>query len=156
MTINPISVVVETPEEAAHWSTVCKERANALIDLGKRALLRVEEAEDVRTLQQNRFYFGAVLRDISEQARTVDDDGVEHRWTKDAWHNLFKRQFLPMVLKRTKVAGRKHPVVTRTIGSTKGLSVRKMSVYLEKIMAYAVTDLNVRFRELRWEDYTEE
>lgn len=148
MTIRPISVVVETREEAMRWSMECNRRANALIDLGKKALLQVEEAEDLRNIQQNRFYWGPMLGDIAEQASIGGD-----RYTKDAWHEFGKRQFLPRTLKRTKVAGRKNMVVTRTIASTTGLSVRKMSIYIEKFMAFAVTDLNVRFRELRWEEY---
>lgn len=146
--MNQIDVVVETRDEAMRWSMECNRRANALIDMGRRVRLQVEEVEDERTLKQNSFYWGAMLRDVSEQA-IIDGQ----RYTKDMWHEYGKREFLPRVIKRVRVAGRKNPVVTRTIGSTKGLSVRKMSVYLEKFMAFAVTDLNVRFRELRWEEY---
>lgn len=148
MNVRPISVVVETREEALRWSMECNRRAVQLIADGRRAHLMVEEAEDVRTIQQNRFYWGPMLGDISEQAYVAGE-----RYTQEMWHEFGKRKFLPKVIKRVRVAGRKNPVVTRTIGSTKGLSVRKMSKYLEKFMAYAVTDLNVRFRELRWEEY---
>lgn len=146
--MRPISVIVETTEAAATWSAECNRRAAQIIAEGKPALLQVSEAEDVRSLRQNAFYWGPMLQDISEQAKIGGQ-----RYTKDMWHEFGKREFLPRTIKRTRVAGRKSPVVTRSIGSTSGLSVRKMSAYLERFMAYAVTDLGVKFSEHRWEDY---
>lgn len=112
----------------------------------ERLAVTVEPEEDARTAQQNRFYWGVLLKEISEQAAPGGQ-----KWSAEAWHELFKRQFLPRLTKRTKVAGRKAPVVTTTIGTTKGLSVKKMSAYMEKVTAFAVTDLGVRFSATDWE-----
>jgi hypothetical protein len=43
--------------------------------------------------------------------------------------------------------------VSKQLRSTTKLSVKRMSEYLEKLMAFAVTDLGVRFSETRWEDW---
>ncbi|MBP9148689.1 MAG: hypothetical protein KBG00_07890 [Rhodoferax sp.] len=85
---------------------------------------------------------------ISEQARIEGQ-----RYTVDAWHELFKRQHLPRVSKRCYIAGKHRPVVTTTIGTTKGLGIRKMSAFIEKVIAFAVADLGVAFTETRWENY---
>ena len=88
--------------------------------------------EDALSIQQRRYYWGVVLRDVA--------DGVSvagQRYTKDAWHEYGKREFLPRVTKKVRVAGRKRPVVTTVIGSTTDLSVRAMGEYLEKWMAFA-------------------
>lgn len=146
--MRPISAIVETPESARHWSLECNRRADALISEGRRALLQVSEAEDTRSLQQNRFYWGIVCKEISEQARI---EGVQY--APDAWHHLAKRLHLGHEIVRERVAGKKKPVIIRRLKSTRGLSVRAMSTYLEKVLAWAVTDLGVRFSEQRWEDY---
>jgi len=114
----------------------------------KRLQITAMPEEDAKTVQQNRFYWGVVLKEISEQARIGGE-----RYTADAWHELMKRQHLPRRIKKTRVAGKKRPVVTTTIGTTTGLSVRKMSKFLEKVMAFASTDLNVQFSLRDWEGY---
>lgn len=114
----------------------------------ERVAVTLQPEEDAKTVQQNKFYWGVVLTEISEQARIEGQ-----RYTVDAWHELFKRQFLPRTTKRVYVAGKKRPVITTVIGSTKGLSIKKMSAYLEQVMAFATTDLNVKFTASRWEDH---
>lgn len=114
----------------------------------RRVKVTVEDVEDERSLQQLRFLWGVVYRETSEQARI---EGVQY--TPDAFHELGKRLFLPRVKKTVRVAGKRRPVATMTIGSTKGLSVRRMSKYIEEFMAWATTDLNVQFSLQRWEGY---
>lgn len=115
---------------------------------GKTAKIRAEVHEEDRTLQANAFYWGVVLRDISEQARVA---GV--RYAPEAWHELGKRLFLGYEVKKVSVAGRKRKTVIRRLRSTTDLKIRAFAKYLEQFMAYAVTDLGVRFIETRWEDY---
>jgi hypothetical protein len=114
----------------------------------ERLRVTVEPEEDAKTVQQNRFYWGVILVQISEQARIEGQ-----RYTVDAWHELFKRQLLPRVSKRVYVAGKKRPVIITTIGTTKGLSVKKMSAFIEAVIAFGASDLGVRFSETRWENY---
>lgn len=95
-----------------------------------------EDADD-RTLRQNRFYWGVVLRQISEQA--------PGGWTPDAWHEAFKRTVLGYEVKRVQVAGRKRATVYRVLRSTTGLTVPQMSKYLDRVIADATTALGVVF-----------
>ena len=119
-----------------------------LIEAGKRVVLTAMEGEDERSLRQLAFYWGPCLKDISEQASV---GGV--KYSKDAWHELFKREHLPRRQTKAVVAGRARPVYTTSIGSTKGLSVSKMSKYLDKVQAFAATDLGVVFSLQNWESY---
>ena len=143
-----LDVIVRTREGAYRVVKLAYEKAQVLIADGKQVRILAEEAEDDRSVQQNRFMWGVVLKEIAEQARVNGDQFVA-----DAWHELFKRQFLGYEIRRTKVAGRKRKLVTRHLRSTAGLKVKPMSKYLEQVMAFAVTDLGVRFSETRWEDW---
>lgn len=143
-----LNVIVSTREGAHKVANAVYERARQLIADGRRVRIRAEEAEDTRSLQQSRFYWGVVLAEISEQARIGGD-----RWSAEAWHEYGKRTYLGYEFKRITIAGRKRKAVSKQLRSTTRLSVRRMSEYLEKIMAFAVTDLGVRFSEMKWERY---
>jgi hypothetical protein len=94
-------------------------------------------AENDRSLRQNRFYWGVVLKQIADQA--------PGKWTVDAWHEAFKRTVLGYEIVKVSVAGRKRPTVYRRLRSTTGLKVKPMSDYLDQVMATAATDLGVVF-----------
>lgn len=145
-----IDVVVATREGAYKVATLAYERARHLIADGKRVRILAEEAEDTRSLQQNAFYWAVLLKEIAEQASI---DGK--RWTAEAWHEFGKRTFLGYEIKRIVIAGRKRKAVSRQLRSTTKQSVKRMSKYLDELMAFAVTDLGVRFSETRWEDWRE-
>ncbi len=140
--------IVTTREQAHEAARQVYANAQAIQANGRPARILCQEHEDDRSEQQNKFYWGVVLRQTSEQARIAGQ-----RYTADAWHELGKRQFLGFEIKKVAVAGRKKVTIIRRLRSTTGLSVRKMSAYLEEFMAFAVTDLSVRFTETRWEDY---
>lgn len=108
----------------------------------------IEPEEDTKTVQQGRFLWGVVYKEMSEQASIGGQ-----KYSAEAWHELCKRQFLPRRKTVTRVAGRKRPVVSTTLGSTVGLGVKKMSLYIEQVIAFAVTDLNVVFSVRRWEEF---
>lgn len=114
----------------------------------QRLTVTVEPEDDAKTVQQGRFLWGVVYTEIAEQAKV---SGV--RYTTDAWHNLFKRMYLPRKKKVERIAGRKRPVVSTTIGSTQGLKVKAMSRYIEQVIAYGATELGVRFSSTSWEEY---
>lgn len=118
---------------------------------GTRISLVVQPQEDNRSLCQNKFYWGVLLKEISEQARIGGQ-----KYAADAWHELGKRQFLPRKVKKTVVAGWKNKVITISIASTTGLSVRAMSSYLERFSAFAAADLGVTLSVGRWEKFSEE
>lgn len=121
-------------------------RAKPLLMAGSPVALYCEQAEDDRSLKQNAFYWGPTLRAISEQARI---EGA--LYTAEAWHELFKRQFLGYRIRKVVVAGSKRKKVIRQLRSTRDLSVKKFSEYLEKVMAFATTEMGVVFDSEWWE-----
>lgn len=117
----------------------------AMTTAGQEVEITVERREDDRSVQQNRFYWGVALKDISNQARV---DGVAY--SAEAWHELFKRQFLGYEIKKVAVAGRKRPTVIRRLKSTTDLKVRAMSKYLDQLQAFAASELGVQFSAPNW------
>lgn len=105
----------------------------------------VRRAENDRTLQQLKFYWGPCLKEISEQARIGGQ-----KYAAEAWHELFKRQFLGYEIKKVTVAGSKRKRVIRRLRSTTGLKVRGMSKYLDQVQAFAASDLGVMFSVKDW------
>ncbi len=135
----------DTRETAHDAALAAYEQAKTLIGLGKRVKLTLAEAEDERSIQQNSYYWSACLREISEQAVVCGQ-----RWTVDAWHELFKRQFIGYEVKKIKVAGRKKVTTIRRLRSTTDLTVRQFSDYLDALQAFAAGDLGVRFSVSDW------
>lgn len=120
-------------------------QVKALTTAGHEVEITVAPREDDRSVQQNRFYWGVVLKEISDQARL---NGTTY--SAEAWHELFKRQLLGYEIKKVPVAGRKRPTVIRRLKSTTDLKVRAMSKYLEQAQAFAVSELGVRFSAPDW------
>lgn len=140
MTTELQSVWIDAEQAGKNFAHIVRPWCHEQWKAGKRIAVTLRELEDERSLQQLRYYWGPMLGDISEQASIGGQ-----KYSKDAWHELGKRQFLPRRVKKTKVAGRTRAVVTVTLGTTKGLSVKKMSEYLERFQAWATTDLGVQF-----------
>jgi hypothetical protein len=115
---------------------------------GERVTLVAQPEEDAKTVQQGRFLWGVVYKEVSEQASIGGQ-----KYSAEAWHELCKRQFLPRRKKLVRVAGKKRPVVTTTIGTTQGIGIRKMSAFIEQVIAFGVNDLGVIFSETKWENY---
>lgn len=117
--------------------------AKSMLLAGHQLVAEFKVMEADRSVQQNKFYWGVVLKEISEQA------GIGgQKYAADAWHELFKRQFLARKVKKVAVAGRRRKVVSVSLGSTTDLSVRAMSRYLEEVQAFAASDLGVQFSEM--------
>lgn len=143
-----VSLLLREPDSAREqMRRVWVDHMQPNLRAGRQLLCKVLEAEDERSLQQLRFYWGVVLKAISEQASIGGQ-----KYAADAWHELAKRQFIPRRVRKTKVAGRKRPVVTVTLGSTSDLGVKKMSTYLEQVLAFGA-EMGVVYPETRWQDY---
>lgn len=143
-----LDIIVHDAQSSHRAAVAAHQLCKRLAAEGKKAHIVAKEAEDDRSIQQNRFYWGVILAQIADQARV---DG--QRYIDEAWHELFKRQFLGYRFKKVMVAGRRRKTVSRVLRSTTELKVRPMSHYLEQVIAFAVTDLGVRFTETRWEDH---
>jgi hypothetical protein len=120
------------------WSAVVAfVRANApsFAEKGEPLRVIVTAEEKQRNAQQNRFYWGAVLKAISEQA------WVEGRQSdKDAWHEYFARKFGVL----DEVTLPDGEIITRRKSTTQ-MSVGEFSQYLNDVQAYATSELGVEF-----------
>jgi len=131
--INPQQAGVSLNKTIVPW-------AKSLLMAGHRLAVQISIAEDQRSIQQNKFYWKACLDQISQQA-TLGGVG----FAPEGWHWYMKRKFLGYKFKKVKIPGNKRVSVIKELRSTTGLSVKKMSDYLDKVQAHAAGDLGVEF-----------
>lgn len=113
-----------------------KANAPVFADKGEPLRLIVTAEERQRNAQQNRFYFGAVLKQVSEQAWV---EGKQY--DKDTWHEYFARKY-GILDELTLPDGE---IITRRKSTTQ-MSVGEFSEYLNQVQAYAGETLGVEFQ----------
>lgn len=151
-----VDTTCATKEGAHNVARLVYQQASLMIADGKRVRIRCDEAKDVRSLRANAFYWGHVLSEISLQAKVCGE-----RWVAEAWHELGKRMFLGYRYEMVeRLPGQpeitdKRERVRRILRSTSDLSVKEMSIYLDKLMAWGVTDLGVVFETMDWSAWEE-
>lgn len=97
--------------------------------------LIVSNQEENRRAIQNKFYWSVVVRSIASQA------WIEGRqFSADAWHEQLARMFGICVEVRLPNG---EMIVKRL--STTEMKVREFSQYIEECMAYAGTELGIKF-----------
>lgn len=118
-------------------SLVAFVRANAKACNDRERPLRViiTEEEAKRRLEQNRFYWGAVITTISEQAWIGG-----RQFCKDAWHEFYARKYGPC----EDITLPDGEVVMRRL-STSDMKVSEFAEYVEKVQADAAMELGVEF-----------
>ncbi len=101
---------------------------------GQPVVVVLETIEGIRSTEQNKLYW-SLLRDIAESA-VVDGK----RFASDVWHEYFKARFIGTE-DINLPDGRQ---ITRPI-STTTLTKAQFSELVEKVTAYASTELNLEF-----------
>lgn len=109
-----------------------KQNWQSMANDNKPLAVTVATYKDKRHNQQNRLYW-QYLNQIAEQAMI---DGK--RFDADCWHEFFKMQFLGVV---------DLPNGHKIGESTTKLNVTDFASYVNKVEAYAVTELGVIFEE---------
>lgn len=112
-----------------------KANAPAFAEKGEPLRVIITAEERQRNAQQNRFYWGAVLKQISEQAWV---DGKQ--FDKDAWHEYLARKYgvlEDLTLPDGEIISRRK--------STTLMSVGEFTTYLNQVQAYASGTLGVEF-----------
>lgn len=120
------------------WTNVLafvKANAKACLEKGEPLRVIVTSDEKKRNAEQNRFYWGVALRDISEQAWI---DGKQ--FDKDAWHEYFSRKF-GVCEDLTLPDGE---IITRRKSTTQ-MNVGEFSTYVNQVQAWAANHLGVEF-----------
>lgn len=121
----------------AHVVTMVKANAPAMAEKGTPLRVIVTEEAQDRLDDQIRYYFGVVIRTISEQVWLAGK-----QYTKEAWHELLAKQFLP----GKEVVLPDGEIVTRRQSIARGhISLKAMTKYIRDVEAYAGSELGVRF-----------
>jgi hypothetical protein len=120
------------------WNAVVafiKANAPTFADKGQPLRLIVTAEEKQRNAAQNRFYWGAVLKQIAETGWV---DG--RQYDKDTWHEFFARKY-GVLDELTLPDGE---IITRRKSTTQ-MSVAEFSEYLDAVQSYAGDMLGVTF-----------
>jgi hypothetical protein len=98
-----------------------------------------EANEDVTTKQRG-FFHACVLPQIAAQA-VVNGE----RFAADVWKEHLRRMFLPDKFVMRRLPGAKRATPLRVRVSTEDLGIRGYSEHIDRVIAYATTDLGVIF-----------
>jgi hypothetical protein len=128
-------IVLHGPTQWTAALAFIKGNAKTQNDLGKPLRLIITAEDEKRNDQQNRFYWGAVLRAISEQSWVAG-----RQYDKDTWHEYFARLY-GVCEDVTLPDGE---VITRR-KSTTAMTVKEFSEYLDQIQSHAASQLGVLF-----------
>ena len=114
--------------------------AKQQMDAGRRLALEIRLDEDAKTDRQRRYYHGVVLKQIAKHAAPHGT-----KFPLAVWKEHFRSEFLGFKTVSTinPLTGKKSRRRVRI--STEDLGVRAYSVLIERVTAFAATDLNVEF-----------
>lgn len=120
----------------ALWS----DRLKPLLLAGHRLEVEVRLHEDAKTDRQRRYYHGIVLKSIAEQARPNGQ-----QFPRAVWKEHFRAEFLGFknVTAINPLTRRK--ALRRVRISTEDLGVRAYSKLIDRVSAFAATELGVTF-----------
>ena len=143
----PECVILHEPVQAhAVITKTLWPNCKALLMAGHKLAIEVRRAEDAKTDKQRRYYHGYVLKTIAQQA-VVNGK----RFDLKTWKEHFRAEYLGFKVRTTKnpITGKK--VRRRERVSTEDLGVKGYSQLIERVTAFAVTELGVEFQE-EWMD----
>lgn len=120
----------------------CKEELRT----GHQLVVEVRYLEDLKTDKQRAYLHGCILANIAKQARPNGE-----QFPLKVWKEWFRSEFLGFRTVTHLNPFTKKKARRRQRLSTEDLSVRRYADYIERVIAYAVTELGVRFPE-EWTD----
>lgn len=93
-----------------------------------------------KSIKQRKFLHGVVFKQISEQAISGGK-----RYVIAMWKEFYRREFLGFRWERYALPGHKKATPHRVRISTEDLIVKAYSLHIDRVIAHAVTELNVVF-----------
>jgi len=114
--------------------------AKPLLMAGHKLVAEFRLAEDAKTDAQRKFYHGVVLTEIAKQARVNGQ-----KFPLAVWKEHFRSEYLGFktVSCTNPMTGKKHR--RRVRKSTEDLGVKAYAQLIERVTAFACTDLGVIF-----------
>jgi hypothetical protein len=118
------------------------QQIKALAIAGHGTVVEVRTAEDCKTDKQRRYLHGYVLMTIARQAAPGGQ-----KFDMKTWKEHFRAEFLGFktVTVKNPMTGKK--VRRRQRVSTEDLGVKGYGEYIDRVTAYAATELGVEFQE---------
>lgn len=123
------------PEVWEVFTAFVKANAKAMADAGKPLRLIVTTSDSKRNNEQNKRYWGYVLKGIAEQAWVNGQ-----QFNTDVWHEYFARKFgvcQDVTLPDGEIISRRKSTTEMTVG--------EFTEYMGDVESYAATELGVRF-----------
>ncbi len=119
-----------------------------MMTAGHRLAVEIRLAEDAKTDRQRAYYHGVILKEIAQQAMANGQ-----KFPMAVWKEHFRNEYLGFktVSFINPLTGKKSR--RRVRNSTERLGVRGYNKLIERVTAFAVTELGVQFSVLRWEKY---
>ena len=126
---------LDTSASAAVLVNFLKSNASAFAERGTPLRVIVTEEEMDRLDEQIKYYFGPLMKQITEQAWVAG-----RQYSKEVWHEHFAKLFLPA----TELALPDGEIVIKRGSIARGkISLKKMTTYLVEVEAYAGAELGV-------------
>jgi len=116
------------------------------LSAGRQVLIEARLAEDCKTDKQRKFLHGYILMTIANQAAP---NGV--KFPMPVWKEHFRNEFLGFKTVTTINPLTRKKSRKRVRVSTEDLGVKGYSEYIDRVAAFAATDLGVEFME-QWVD----
>lgn len=142
MTIATFRLSANPVEAHKTMTALVWQQIKALAMAGHQTMVEVRTAEDCKTDKQRRYLHGYVLMTIARQAK-VNGQQFDMR----TWKEHFRAEFLGFKAVTTKnpMTGKK--IRRRVRVSTEDLGVKGYGEYIDRVTAFAATELAVEFRE---------
>lgn len=131
----------EPVQAGQHFKNVLAPWCKSMWAAGHRLHVEVRLHEDAKTDRQRRYYHGVVLKCIAQQARGADGQA----FPLPVWKEYFRAEYLGH-----KTVTTKNPMTGKTTRrrvrvSTEDLGVKGYSQLIDRVSAFAATELGVTF-----------
>ena len=127
--------VLNGPAAWRDFKNIVRDNAKAFNDSGKPLRVILTSSDRKRSNEANAFYWAFLLQQISEQVWTEG-----RQYSKNVWHEYFAQMFaekIEITLPDGSILNRRK--------STSEMKMGEFSDYLQRVEAFAATELGVRF-----------
>lgn len=135
-------VVIQTEDGARQKFIAAMTHAKCMLENGESVELRVGPALEPVTIRQRKFFKDVVCQQIAEQ---VCLGPKRERYTKAAWAEHFRKEFLGNRYEMVKLPGAKKATPRTVRNSTEELGVKRYSAHIDKVIDTAVLEYGVVF-----------
>lgn len=121
--------------------------AKAMLSAGHKLVIKGEEAEDAKSIQQRKYLHGVIFTEMAEQIRPNGQS-----FPMKVWKEHCREKFLgsTWTVSVDPITGKK--VRRKSRVSTEDLGIKAYSTYIEQCTAYA-SEMGCEFSVTTWQEY---